>query len=277
MYWKLKCAAFHVLEHVPFRRTLLAMAQQRISGRYFQALTPEVLSASEFHLANFRGGVALEFGAGRNLLASLLLSNAGAERIHAYDLDRLATLEQVNAVIEQLRELKPGRWAPVQSFDDLLRIYRIDYRAPGDARHTGLPAGSVDFIYSTSTLEHIPPREIRAILAECVRVASPEAQMSFTIDYHDHYASADKSITRTNFYRYSDAMWRWFNPSMHYQSRLRHSDYARLFDELGLHTVRADARLAQIDIDRQQISEQFRNYDDRDLAAMNGYFVLRAH
>ena len=40
----------------------------------------------------------------------------------------------------------------------------IDYRAPCDVRTTGLPAGSVDFVTSTNTLEHIPPDDIASSL-----------------------------------------------------------------------------------------------------------------
>ena len=39
-----------------------------------------------------------------------------------------------------------------------------------DARATGLPAGSVDFVTSTSTLEHIPEDDLVPLLAECRRL-----------------------------------------------------------------------------------------------------------
>src|SRR6185369_13014962 len=90
---------------------------------------------------------------------------------------------------------------------------------------------------STSTLEHIPADDIRAILGECVRISSSQALCSFIIDYHDHYASADRSITYFNFYKYTTEEWKRFNPPNHFQNRLRHSDHERLFGELGLRVI----------------------------------------
>jgi hypothetical protein len=41
-------------------------------------------------------------------------------------------------------------------------------------KSNGMPDGSVDFIYSTSTLEHIPGMDTRALLLECFRAATPQ-------------------------------------------------------------------------------------------------------
>jgi hypothetical protein len=134
--------------------------------------------------------------------------------------------------------------------------------------------GSVDFFCSTSTLEHIPPDDILAILTVCRRVATRDARFSFIIDYHDHYASADPSITRVNFYRYTDSLWRLYNPPNHFQNRLRHSDYEALFEKSGLRAEEVRAITPAIAIDKKRLSERFRRYSDRDLMALNGLFLL---
>jgi hypothetical protein len=244
-------------------------------------VTPATLTTYGYHVDNFRqfppGATVLEFGAGRNLLSSLLLSSAGAARIYAIDLERLATLEQVNAVIDQLRLIIPGQWPKLTGLGDLAPLYRIEYRAPGDARNTGLPDGSVDFICSTSTLEHIPADDILAILRECRRVASSQALFSFIIDYHDHYGTADKQIGRFHFYRYSDREWRKFNPSNHYQNRLRHSDYEKLFERSGLSSLqnkRIFPDWTGPDLKRATVSPSFKHYSHDDLVAANGHFLL---
>jgi hypothetical protein len=249
-----------------------------VSSRYFITLTEQDIAAYSYHVGNFRklsGSVrTLEFGAGSHLLSALMLSAAGAEEVYAYDLSRIATVEQVNHVIRQLPNRIIGSWPEIVNLDeDLMRRYRIRYCAPADTRMTGLPAGSVDLVLSTSTLEHIPQRDIVRILRECQRVASTRALFSFIIDYHDHYASADSTITRVNFYRYSDAMWRTFNPSSHYQNRLRHSDYERLFLELGLRFVDNRSVLQPIEIGA--LHSRFQKYSASDLMALNGFFTLR--
>jgi hypothetical protein len=172
----------------------------------------------------------------------------------------------------------PGEWPVVTSLEQLASHYRIEYCAPGDARNTGLPDGSVSFIYSSSTLEHIPEREIRAILTECIRVSSPAAVMSFIIDYHDHFGTADRNITRWNFYRYDEAQWRKYNPGNHYQNRLRHSDHQRLFAELGLQALidrRVQPDWAASELKRTSVCETFRHYSQEDLMTANGHFLLR--
>jgi len=277
MDWRLKCLAHYLMEYLP--RPVERALRRRVSGRYLFNLVDEEFAAYSYHVDNFRRlpnpGRVLEFGAGSNLLSALMLSAAGAPEVLAYDLSRLATVERVNHVIRQLRKRVPGDWPEIVDLDqDLTSRYRIRYCAPGDARFTGLPAGSVDFFCSTSTLEHIPAPEIARILSECRRIASTQALFSFIIDYHDHYATADSTITRVNFYRYPEAIWRIFNPPGHHQNRLRHSDYERLFLDHGLSFIENRSVVPPIVVDR--VHERFKRYSKDDLMALNGFFVLRA-
>src|SRR5262249_35096564 len=110
-------------------------------------------------------------------------------------------------------------------------IYGIRYRAPSDARDTGLPAGSVDLVATTSTLEHIPPPDLRAILKETRRLCHRRSVASHVIDYSDHFAHGDGRISVYNFLRYRSEEWARFNTSFHYQNRLRHRDFRPLFEE----------------------------------------------
>lgn len=149
-------------------------------------------------------------------------------------------------------------------------------RARGYAKHQAARSER-RFFCSTSTLEHIPAPDIALILRECRRVATANAVFSFAIDYHDHYASGDPGITRFNFYRYGDAAWRVCNPAMHFQNRLRHSDYERLFAEQGM-VATLNRRIIPADSpdDFAGLAPPFRGYVRDDLAALNGVFVLAA-
>jgi hypothetical protein len=287
--WKLKCLALHVLAHVPGSQGLHQWLQRRVTGRYLDTVTDDFLAAYNYHVENFRklpdlqGATALEFGAGRNLITPLLLSAAGARRVLALDIERLATAEHINHVIRQLRErgvpYQGGSWREIADVDaDLERYYRVSYCAPGDARATGLPAGSVDFICSTSTLEHIGAADIAAILVEARRIGAPGALLSFIVDYHDHYASADPRITRFNFYRYSDAAWAWFNPRNHFQNRLRHSDYEQLFAAAGLQPLQQRSIIppnSQHVLQTVPLAPAFVRYSIDDMVALNGFFLLQ--
>lgn len=278
MDWRIKCLAFHVLQYAP--RSLHTFLQRNVTGRHFFELTDDEFRAYHYHVDNFRRlpipGRAVEFGAGSNLLTPLMLSAVGATEVLTYDIERIATVDQVNHVIRQLKLRMPGDWPELADLEhDLFRKYRIRYCAPGDARRTGLLEQSVDFFCSTSTLEHIPAPDISNILAECVRIASPQALFSFVIDYHDHYSTADPTISRFNFYRYTDRAWRWFNPGNHYQNRLRHSDYQRLFSDRALNAIESRSiTVPPNELDRAPLSSDFMAYSKEDLVALNGLFLL---
>jgi hypothetical protein len=221
------------------------------------------------------GSTALEFGVGQNLLTPLLLSAAGASAVHAYDIERIATVQQINSVISQLRILMPGQWPLLDRIEDLEPLYRIHYCAPGDARGTTLTAGSVDFICSTSVLEHVPAADISAILDECARISSPKTLLSFIVDYHDHYSSADSRISRFNFYRYTEKQWSLYNPPLQYQNRLRHSDYSKLF--ANFESINVECVVPRDIRVNVPLAPEFMRYTEDDLLALNGFFLLRPH
>src|ERR1700730_17467463 len=155
MNWKIKCLAFYVINYVPGGSKIHAWLQKRVTGRFFPAFTQDYIEGYLFNIRNFKELepnaplCVLEFGAGANLLTPLLLSAAGADKVFVYDVKRLATIEQVNNAIRQLREIKyvnerTPNWPSVDNLDaDLSNRYRINYVAPGDARRTGLPPSSV--------------------------------------------------------------------------------------------------------------------------------------
>src|SRR5690606_7554709 len=152
-----------------------------------------------------------------------------------------------------------------------LEAANVEYRAPCDARATGLPAGSFDLVTSTSVLEHIPPADLPAVLAECRRLLRRDGVCSFQVDYKDHWCYFDRSISHHNFMRYTEREWRRYNPPLHYQNRLRHSDYVRLFEEAGF-TVEADPQVE--DLPDFPLAPEFRRYDEPDLRTTRAWFVL---
>lgn len=282
MNWRLKCLAFHLFEHVPGGRFIHSAAQRLITRRYFRELSESSLATPLHHVRQLvylpPRPIVLEFGSGRNLLTPLLMSWTGASRIYTYDLHRLATLKQVNQMIQQLARLFPGRWPLLSSLLELENVYRIVYCAPSDVKNTGLSESTVDLICSTATNEHIPMADLTAILAECRRVACQHARFSFLIDYHDHFGSTDRNISKWNFYRYSDQEWVRFNPKRHYQNRLRHCDHEQLFREAGLHIRRSERIIpdwAERHLEQVPLSEQFAHYSRKDLITASGRFLLQ--
>jgi ubiquinone/menaquinone biosynthesis C-methylase UbiE len=161
----------------------------------------------------------------------------------------------------------------------LKEYYGIDYRAPCDAKLTGIEPNSIDVITSTSTLEHIPLRSIQLILQECRRILRDDGLVSFIIDYTDHYAYFDSSISSYNYLKYSDTRWALFNSGLHFQNRLRHCDYLDLFRAAAFevvdeqHPEATDTEMTAIA--RLPLAKKFACYALRELAVPFSLTLVR--
>ena len=239
---------------------------------------------------SLKDGTFYEFGAGWELAIPLTFYALGVDRQIVVDIRSLARPELINDTIEKfgtllrdsevprrpVRRLPPGRRAFHASLNE---HYGIDYRAPCDARRTGLPTGSIDCITSTTTMEHIPPADTQSILRECHRILRDGGLASFLIDYLDHYSYFDPNISNYNYLRYSDTAWAFFNPGLHYQNRLRHSDYMTFLEAAGFEIVdeqRRDATDPELRvIEGLPIADRFRSYRPDDLAVRQALIVVR--
>src|SRR6202021_2562874 len=59
-----------------------------------------------------------------------------------------------------------------------------------------------------AVLEHVDPKMLEAMMADFRRILVPGGAMVHFIDYSDHYAMCDSSISRCNFLQYEDWVWR---------------------------------------------------------------------
>jgi SAM-dependent methyltransferase len=296
--WKAKALLQRCLSRCP-----LGLQVNYLLQRYVQRSLPideramrEVAELAAAHLEALRDhlpkppqqAVCVEIGAGTDLALPLLLYSQGVNRQITIDIAVLARRVLVNSAIASLRSLDlPLRRPPAamigrcENLRGALRAhYGIDYLAPRDARHTGLPSNSIDFIHSTSTMEHIPPADLRLILGECRRLLAPAGLVSLYIDYRDHYSYADRGISVYNFLQYSDAAWSRFNSSLQYQNRLRHPDYLELAGKCGFRIL-SERRVAPSDTDRRllgrlELDARFRRYDCEDLAVQGAHLVMAA-
>jgi len=299
MHWKLKALAQLILSHAPSGESLHYAVQRHvirslpISDAQFMKMVDIAKAHAEAFLRYGRRSLAeatfYEFGAGWDLVIPLSLYALGVNRQILVDVRPLARAELINDTIAKFQrvplELRLPR-PPKQLIETtngrdismvLLQSCGIDYFAPHDARQTGLPSASIDCITSTSTLEHIPPPELRATLLECRRILHSGGVISMRMNYEDHYAHSDPTISAYNFLRYSDRVWHGlFSPSLHYQNRLRHSDYLALFREAGLEVLEAHCVEGnEADLDQVPLDQRFRGYSMEDLAMCGAFVVLR--
>jgi SAM-dependent methyltransferase len=144
--------------------------------------------------------------------------------------------------------------------------------APLDLRASSFTDGAFDACISTNTLEHIPGSDIVKIFTELRRVVRHDGLLSAVIDYSDHYAHTDARIGPLNYLQYSSAEFAKYNHSVHYQNRLRHYDYLRIFKELGYAIVEDQA--LDCATPPRRIAAEF-DSSHPTLCATRGIFLLR--
>jgi SAM-dependent methyltransferase len=192
--------------------------------------------------------------------------------------DSLASYERLRGELEGVagRELRP-LGGPISRLDELEERFGIRYLAPCDARGTGLPAESIEFVSSTDTCEHIPGTDLAEIFRECFRLVRPGGAFSCRIDLQDHYAYFDRSLSHYHFLRYSDRAWSLVNSPLHHQNRLRSPEYLQLVRDAGFELVvekpSGPSEEGRAELARLPLAERFRGFTPDELGVTVLSFV----
>lgn len=298
--WRLKAVAFSLFEKIPQGEALRYFMQTHItkslpiSEDTFLEFIPYKVA---YHIDNFKkygnvpieDGVYYEFGAGWDMVSVIGMSLYKMKKCICVDISRLVHSELIERTIgyyvknaDRLNISKPsikGKLSEdnVEAF--LKDNFNIEYCAPCDARDTGLPEGSVDYIASNVTLEHISRVDIEKIMKECRRILKDGGIISLNIDYSDHYSHFDKSISAYNYLQFSDEEWKRYNTSLQYQNRLRNCDYLQIFEQAGFTVLEMEPLRYtpenEKELDSLKLAEKFKGYSREDLLITNGNFVLK--
>ncbi|MCA9043386.1 MAG: methyltransferase domain-containing protein [Planctomycetaceae bacterium] len=300
MHWHRKAQIQNVLSRIPGGETLYYWLQRYVTKslppsdkKFLERFEIEAGHVDTFcRLGNCPVGEAVffQFGAGWTMSGPLIFHALGVNKQILVDIRRLLRPWLINVSVEQLGRLDVGRKLPrvanqqlsshvdtaIQQMHDW---WGMDYRAPSDARATGLPDNSVDCIATTNTLEHIPAKDIAEIMVECHRILKPGGVISFRVDYQDHYSYFDRSIGVYNFLQYAPTDWRSFNPSLHYQNRLRHCEYLDMYRQAGFDVAEDHAREGSTEDINQlrtlKLHDQFSSMSPEDLAVRYSTVVLK--
>lgn len=303
MDWRVKALVQKMLATLPGGKSVNYLLQRSVGGfRSFRiddklrqaARLLELLAEAGIDVA---GKTSVEIGTGWVPVVPVYLYLMGAERCVGYDVNwylKGALLRQaLDQLGDHLDEIVAGhpsceneirrRWrrlAAARGVSDVLQTLGFDYRAPADARQTGLGDGSVDVVFSNAVLEHVPSEVIEGLFHEARRVLNPAGGvMVHRVDPGDHFRSFDRSITQINFLRYSPRRWRfWGQNDLHYQNRLRAPQYRRMAERAGFAIVversnvdpRSKRALATLDIDAE-----FAGFGTDELCTVSYDFVAR--
>jgi SAM-dependent methyltransferase len=299
MNWRRKAAIQKVLSVLPGGTGVNYLLQRLIRRSWnlddetflFRVrLAADHLGSALEHLTRPASSLATyEFGAGSDLIGPLTFFALGVPSQVVVDqaallrpslvADALVKFRRHGAALGLSRVAEIAVDARRRLVADLRDKLGIDYRAPVDSRRTGLASRSVDVITSNSTLEHVPREHLGPLMAECRRLLKDDGVICFRIDYEDHYAILDGDLSAYNFLRYSEREWRRYNSRLHFQNRMRHSDYLGLFRQTGFAPIRVNtlepSREALADLARLPIDVRFRSYALADLGTRKGTFLLK--
>lgn len=303
MRWVAKAAVQKTLAALPAEERLNYLFQKHITrglprsgggvAQHAEEAARHIATLRQFGSTTPDEARMYEFGAGWDLIGPLTLWSLGAEHQTVIDLRRNMHPELIAHTVATLPDHiegaaavagVPGRPMPAGGPEGdptafLSERFGIDYLAPCDARASGLPDASFDLVSSTFVLEHVPTDDIAAILRESRRLLRRGGIVSCAIDFQDHYADFDPSVSVYNYLRFSDRAWGAVNSSLHFQNRLRLSDHLALFEIAGLEIV--DVESAPVSAaDREALADvklarRFRSYDPEDLAVRTALVVAR--
>jgi hypothetical protein len=296
MNWRTKSLMHWILSYAPYGDEIhyfiqknitktLPRPEYRLQNGLMHARN-HVKSFQQYAQGDIDSASIFDIGAGADLFVQLLLYSFGVNSQTTVDLYRLLKTELVNNSIEKIGQMRPDpfRRLPEQFVGnaivkELKAFYGIDYRAPFDARRTGLPDNSVDFIISSETVQFVPKQDLVQILIECHRILTRNGLVSLSINCDDVYSYADTSISSYNFLQCSEFAWRFYSPPKLFQNRLRHSDYVSLFKSTGFEVL--EDKTLEVTEDQLkmlkalQLDDKFQEYSFEELAVRRAHLVLR--
>ncbi|MDR2407784.1 MAG: class I SAM-dependent methyltransferase [Bacteroidales bacterium] len=246
--------------------------------------------------------VCFEFGVGREMFISLCMGAWGFHKIYAVDIRPEIRPNLMNPAAKRVQEKIGYPTGNLPIFDHkncrqlLSERYHIKYNAPADARKTGLPDNSVDYVYANAVLEHIPWLTLHEILKECYRVLTPNGIAAFDVSYWDHTWDG-KSISPYHFLQFSEKQWKKYTHCDGGHNRKPHTEYKKLFNGSGF-SILSETKISPFDTNYPvlqkaigfpsseqlikalhsiPLAEQFRDYTLDELSVLCGFWVLKKH
>ncbi len=181
---------------------------------------------------NFADKSIMELGFGGNAAIGFLYHLHGASKIYLVD---PYAKDRAKLSIEFLKKIKNKH--PEHDFKAEIKngsihlstdIYKLHFAR---LEHIGLEDNSLDFIFSTSVLEHID--DVKELLSECYNKLKPNGYFLAFVDVGDHFQKYP-----FNMLKYKRKTWNnYLNPPSNL-NRLRTLDYENFFTEIGFKPVK---------------------------------------
>jgi len=259
-------SAFNLISVVNF----LSKYVTKRSSLKFDADFYENLSFHNRNISSSNSKNIIEIGAGKSFAQNIFLSSL---KIHQTIIDR-ANLGDFSLINKAAKKFSGNENFSIRSKEDLSKYFSIKYIAPCDLKDLAINKNRFDCFISTNTFEHIPIRQIENIMINLKEILVTGSKLSIIIDYSDHYSHTDQNINKLHFLKYSEKVYnRLFNSNLHYQNRLRHDDFEKIFIENGFKIVHSQA--TECYERPKKIKAIKRNLKKNDFCT-KGFFLLEA-
>lgn len=167
------------------------------------------------------------------------------------------------------------RVAACTSFEEAYKVLGFTYLLSPDGSLDKLADKSLDLVFSSDVMEHIPDESLPVLAASLARVVKPGGMVSQQIVPSDHLCIYAKNAHRKSYLQYSDKEWsRWFENVVQYQNRWQQSDFRELFKRTGFEIL-SEEIVARVDTSGLRIADRWAGYAREDLDATVTRMLVR--
>ncbi len=144
-----------------------------------------------------------------------------------------------------------------KSFDDLYDLLGFKYVVNPQGTLSQFNESSFDLIVSSGVLEHVAKKALPDLVKDFHRLLKPGGFSFHHIVIADHLAMHDPGVSKKNYLRYSDRLWkRCFENQIQYFNRVQRPEWLCLFGSAGLELLEESPwteTIGPIKVDQQYI------------------------
>lgn len=200
---------------------------------------------------------------------------AGFRTYVAHLLAQLPTLESRDGAAREKAIILLRRISECASFEEIYRLLNWSYVVDVNGRLDAVADKSLDLVFSSDVMEHIPAGSLPLLADSLTRVLTPRGHVTQQIVEADHLVIYSRKMHSKSYLKFSDKHWRrWLENDVQYTNRWQHSDFARLFRDLDFIIVDEEI-VSSVDTATIEIAPRWRDYDKADLDATVTRLLVR--
>lgn len=175
---------------------------------------------------------------------------------------RLGELGRPDEQVERARRVL-DKVESCKSFDEVYQALSFRYALGVEEAYNSVPDGTLDLIFSSDVLEHVPADQTQDMLRQHYRMLKPGGATAHQIVMTDHLRIYDRSVHPKNYLRYNETAWRlWFANDVQYINRLQMGQWRELFAASGF-DVEAIIR-DRVDLSGMRLAKRFAETAEQD-------------